>query len=105
MSNFTVNKESLNIKLDIDELSPAQVRLIRSLSTMISHTLTTDEEADFFESASELLKMCAILIKQSNFIQNLPTTKAKEYSEQAIEYSVENIFENMDEKKLLNLDN
>ena len=105
MSNHTLSKHSLTINFDTQELGPGQIRLIRSLATMISHTLTTDEESDFFESASELLKMCSMLVKQSNFILNLPNTKAKDYAEQAIEYSVEGLLENLHDKKIISLDN
>ena len=90
------NSKLLTIELDASNLTSAQQRLIRYLNSMILNTLTTDDEAEYFESSNEAMQMLAELVKQANFT-GLESTKAKKipYSSQALEFCIEAIAEDI----------
>ena len=103
--NFRYQKnQTLQLELNITELESQQTRLIRTINSYLMHVLTTEDESEFFEGSSELLKMAAIAIKQSNYMKNRGDEEIK-HAEQAIEYSVESLFEHMAKSKLVSLDN
>ena len=96
------SEKELVIKLSTEELSANQVRLLKSINSLLTHVLTADEEGEFFEASAELMKQVATVINQSNF----PTThKGYDYGTQAVEYSVDFLSETLEEKSLLNIDN
>jgi len=103
MSQFQLLNDILSIQLDVSELTPQQVRLIKSLNAMLVHTLQTDDEEEFFDGSAELMRICASLIKQARFSEKRPEDIA--YEEQALEYSVDAICEDMNSSKLVALDN
>lgn len=103
---LSLNKKNLiSIQLDATELSPAQVRLIKSLNTIVSHVLTTDDESEFFEGSAECMRLCASLIKQSHFAQDLKDQDQIPYADQAIEYSMDVLQESMEGARVVCYDN
>ncbi|EQC44743.1 hypothetical protein [Bacteriovorax sp. Seq25_V] len=92
------------IEVDASEMSAAQVRLLKSINSMIAHVITTDEEGEFFESSAEVMRMCAALIKQSHFATDLQFNGIP-YADQAIEYSMDILTENMTNAKVVQYDN
>lgn len=105
MADIQFNKEKLNIEIDTKGLSPAQVRLIRSLNAMLTHLLITDEEAEFFDGSAEFMRMCAALIKQSQFTERLQADDEIAYADQALEFAVDVLSEHMSLSKVVQYDN
>lgn len=106
MSAQTSLKERM-IKIEIDgsELTPNQVRLIRSLNTMLAHVLLTENEEEYFEGSAEFMRMCAALIKQAHFTGNLKDAEGIPYAQQALEYSMDVLQEYMNTSKVVTYDN
>lgn len=106
MSAQTSLKERM-IKIEIDgsELTPQQVRLIRSINTMLAHVLVTENEEEYFEGSAEFMRMCAALIKQAHFTENLKGVNNIPYAQQALEYSMDVLNEYITNSKVVNYDN
>ena len=106
MSAQTTLKEQL-IKIEIDgsELTPQQVRLIKSLNTMLTHVLLTESEEEYFEGSAEFMRMCAALIKQARFTEELKDQSNIPYAQQALEYSVDVLQEYVAASKVVTYDN
>lgn len=106
MSAQTSLKEQM-IKIEIDgsELTPQQVRLIRSLNTMLAHVLLTESEEEYFEGSAEFMRMCAALIKQARFTEELKDQSNIPYAQQALEYSVDILQEYVTASKVVAYDN
>lgn len=105
MTNIQMSKKKLNIEIDTNGLTPAQVRLIRSLNAMLTHLLVTDEEAEFFDGSAEFMRMCASLIKQSHFTEKLLKEENIPYADQALEFAVDVLSEHMTLSKVVTYDN
>jgi len=98
------SEKKLILTLDIEELTPAQVRLIKSVHSMLAHVLTTENESEYFEASAEIMKICATLIKQSHFA-NAGKKEKIPYADQALEYSMDMLSEHVIATKSLNYDN
>lgn len=105
MEKIQLKNSKLNIEIDTNGLTEAQVRLIRSLNAMLTHVLLTDEESEFFDGSAEFMRMCASLIKQSQFTERLLKENNIPYADQALEFAVDVLSENMTLKKVLQYDN
>lgn len=102
---FATREKTLNFSFNTEELSPAQVRLIKMLMSHLMNTITTDEEVEFFEGSAEVMKICASLIQNSNFTERFKKVSKIPYAEQALEYSVDSLQEHMQNSKVKNYDN
>lgn len=99
-------KQKLVIELSVDQMHPGQVRLIRSINTVLGHLATTCEEADFFEQSAELMRLCASLIQQTNFTMGEQKKKSPiAYGDQALEYSIDTLQEQIHMAKVVTYDN
>jgi hypothetical protein len=106
MSAQTSLKERMiRIEIDGSELTPNQIRLIRSLNTMLAHVLMTDNEEEYFEGSAEFLRMCAALIKQAHFTENLKDSSNIPYAQQALEYYMDVLQEYVATSKVVTYDN
>jgi hypothetical protein len=104
MEGFELDKNILKVAIDVSELSPQQIRLLKTINSMLKHITVTDDEEDFFETSAELMKQIASLIKQANF-NEFPPNEEISYAEQAIEYSLESIADKIYCPKLNTYDN
>ena len=95
----------IKIEIDGSELTPQQVRLVKSLNTMLSHLLITENEEEYFEGSAELMRMCAALIKQARFTEELKDQSNIPYAQQALEYSVDVLQDYVTASKVVNYDN
>lgn len=97
-------KEELILKLETSELDPHQVRSLKALHVVLASVVTAEDEAEYFEGAAELMKLCAAIIKQSHFTE---TAKAEgiNYGDQAVEFAIDSVNEAMNESKVINFDN
>ncbi len=96
---------TIKIEIDGSELSTNQVRLIRSLNTMLAHVLLTENEEEYFEGSAEFMRMCAALIKQAHFTENLKDATNIPYAQQALEYSIDVLQEYVTNSKVVTYDN
>ncbi|MBF0298714.1 MAG: hypothetical protein HQK51_08340 [Oligoflexia bacterium] len=108
----------LNLSINTKGLNEAQIRVIRMVNSVLLELLSSNNEAQFFEKSAELMRLSAITIKQSNF-NNLNSEQSVighsldgpkiPYAEQAIEFSIDNLFEIFSginlSNKLVNFDN
>ena len=102
----TANKKNqITIDIDTRGLTPAQVRLIRSINTLLLHVVKTDDESEFFDGSAEFMRQCASLIKQSYFANELKGLEDISYAEQALEYSMDLLNECMEVAKVVQYDN
>jgi len=95
----------IKIEIDGSELTPQQVRLIKSINTMLAHVLVTENEEEYFEGSAEFMRMCAALIKQAHFTENLKGINNIPYAQQALEYSMDVLQEYVTNSKVVNYDN
>lgn len=102
---FGLKKNKVLIELDAAELSTQQIRLIKSINAILANVVTTDSEEDFFEGSAEFMRMCASLIKQANFAENLKGIDGIPYAEQALEYSMDMLTEHITNSKVVHYDN
>ncbi|MFA6238914.1 MAG: hypothetical protein WC635_16370 [Bacteriovorax sp.] len=100
-----VLERMIRIEIDGSELTPNQVRLIRSLNTMLAHVMLTDNEEEYFEGSAEFMRMCAALIKQAHFTENLKDQSNVPYAQQALEYSMDVLQEYVTASKVVVYDN
>lgn len=101
----TLSAKTIKIEIDGNELTPQQIRLIRSLNTMIAHVLLTENEEEYFEGSAEFMRMCAALIKQARFTEELKDQSNVPYAQQALEYSVDVLQEYVTASKVITYDN
>ena len=92
------------LEIDTTALTPAQVRLMKSLHHMLQHVLTTEQEGEYFDASAEAVRMCASLIKQARFIQGMRQEEIP-YAEQVLEYSIDVLQEHMTTAKVVTYDN
>ena len=101
MQNHIQNSKELVIKLNTEELTPAQIRLLKSVNTLLIHTLAAEDESEYFDTSAQLLRKTAELIKEATFVEN---NKYMSYGEQAVEFAVDSLNESL-EDLLGNVDN
>ncbi len=101
----SLKNNMIKIEIDGSELTPQQVRLIKSLNTMLTHVLLTENEEEYFEGSAEFMRMCAALIKQARFTEELKDQSNIPYAQQALEYSVDVLQEYVTASKVVSYDN
>lgn len=97
--------KTLPIEVDITGMSAAQIRLVRRISALISQVGTTESEETFFESSAELMRTCASLVQQSQFINDKNQISEIPYAQQALEYSMDLLQEHMSSARVVTYDN
>lgn len=102
MQDLKQNNKELHIKFNVEELTPTQVRLLKSVTSLMTHVLSADEESEFFEMSAELMRKVAETIKHSDFANK---NKEMSYGTQAVEFAVDFLNETLDQNKVHNIDN
>ena len=102
MQNHAQKEKDLLIKLNVEEMTPLQVRLVKSINSLMAHVLTAEDESEYFEASANLMKKAAELIKHSDFASS---NNGMHYAEQAVEFAVDFLNEAIDEQKLGSIDN
>lgn len=106
MSLFATKQEkSIALEVDVTELTESQVRLIKSINSMLTHVVTTECEDEFFEGSAEFMRMCASLIRQARFASNLKSSSDIPYADQALEYSMDLLQEHILKSRVVRFDN
>lgn len=96
------NHSKLTIDIDTAELTPAQLRAMKTINMLMAHIITTDDEADFFDGTAEAMRLCASLVKQSQFCDK---DSAIPYADQALEFAIEALTELMESSSVVTYDN
>ncbi|MBL7665830.1 MAG: hypothetical protein JNM93_11910 [Bacteriovoracaceae bacterium] len=104
MKGFKLENGTLQIEFDANNLAPQQIRIIKTINSILHSVSITDSEEDYFEACAELMKQVAAFVKQAKFnavstFDNIP------YAEQALEYSMDEVREKIFSTKLNNFDN
>ena len=102
MQDLRTNNNELVIKFNVEELTPTQVRLLKSVTSLLSHVLAADEESEFFETSSELMRKVAETIKHADFANK---NQEMAYGDQAVEFAIDFLNDSMDQNKIQNIDN
>ena len=97
-------KNKVFIEIDAAEMSESQIRMLKTINAMLAHVLTTEEEGEFFDGSAEAMRMCASLIKQAHFANDLQFDGIP-YADQALEYSMDILSEHMVNSKVVQYDN
>lgn len=102
MQHLGKKEHELLIKLNVEEMTPRQVRLVKNITSLLTSVVSADEESEFFDSSSELFKKVAELVKHSQFAES---NRKINYGEQAVEYSIDNLNEALEGNNVHNIDN
>jgi len=99
----TVNNK-VTMELDTAELTPAQVRTLKTINTLLAQLAKTTIESEFFENSAEVMRLCASIVQQANFPMAHKGEKIP-YAHQALEYALDVVQEQMMKAKIVNYDN
>lgn len=105
MSQELKLENKIFIEIDAAELSPAQIRAIKTLNHLVQHVMTTESESEYFDNSAEVMRACAALIKQANFIMSTEQDSTIPYEEQVLEFSLDVLQEHMSSSKVVSYDN
>lgn len=97
--------KTMNLEIETTELDSAQIRLIKKINLMLSNMMVTDEESEYFNSSSELLKLVAQSVKDANFSKFWSENSSIKYADQALEYGVDSLSEDLSAQNLAGFDN
>ncbi|MEC7276109.1 MAG: hypothetical protein VXV96_07295 [Bdellovibrionota bacterium] len=98
------NQQKIFIEIDTTEMSASQIRMIKTLNSLLSHVLVTESEGEYFDNSAEVMRMAAALIKQANFISDMKANDIP-YAEQVLEYSLDVLQDQMSLSKVVSYDN
>ncbi|MBF0312538.1 MAG: hypothetical protein HQK50_12530 [Oligoflexia bacterium] len=104
MLTYSTQKDQLNLTLDISRLSEQQVRMIRAFNALVVELLSTSTEEGYFEKSSEVLRLWAMAVKNTNFSHQKHIDNIN-YSDQAIEYAIDSLMEFLNSPKSSSFDN
>lgn len=92
-----------NLTIETKDLNEVQIRLLKRINTMLLHTLTTEDEAQYFEATAEVFKLVATAVKDADFC----TEKVSHitYGTQALEYALDGLMDHINAKKIVGWDN
>ena len=102
MQDLSQKEKELIIKLNVEELSTTQIRLIKSMNALVAHILTSDDESEYFELSSQLFRKAAEVIKHSQFSESNTDIS---YGDQAVEFALDFLSETIENNKVRNIDN
>jgi hypothetical protein len=105
MATTQLEQKSVKFEFDTTELNSSQIRLIKSICSMLNHTLTTDDEGEYFDGCTDLMRMVASAVKQSNFTTEWNENKNIPYAQQALEFCVDTIADQMYSDDIVKHDN
>ncbi len=98
------SQQKMFIEIDTTEMSASQIRMLKTLNSLLSHVLVTESEGEFFENSAEVMRMAASLIKQANFVNDMKMDDIP-YAEQVLEYSLDVLQDQISLSKVVSYDN
>jgi len=103
MGQSTHSNKKIYFEIDGNKLDSHHVRLLKTFNRLMTHVLSTSNESEYFDGAADALRMCASMIKQSNFVEN--SVDDIPYAEQVMEFSMDTLQEFMSDSKVVTYDN
>ena len=103
--SFLDTDHQLTLKIDTSELNAVQIRNLKSLTSAALRAMVANDETEYFEASAEVMNICASIIRQANFAQNLRDGDNIHYAEQAVAYSMDILEEHLGQKKNITYDN
>lgn len=97
--------DKVKIEIDTKEMTPQQIRLLRTLNTLMVHVLQAEDEEQYFEGSAELIRVAASLITQAKFNEETKKQTSIPYAKQVLEYSMDILAEYMEDQKVVAYDN
>lgn len=97
--------DKVKIEIDTKEMTPQQIRLIRTLNSLMVHVLQSEDEEQYFEGSAELIRVAASLITQAKFNEETKKQASIPYAQQVLEYSMDILSEYMEDQKVIAYDN
>ena len=105
MAKVKKTQHTLTIDIDTEGLTPGQQRLVKSLNSILVHVLKAEDEDEFFDGSAEFMRLCASLIKQSKFPEQLENQGEIPYADQALEFSMDILQDHIGEESIVSYDN
>jgi hypothetical protein len=105
MSMKYLEQKSVTVTFDTTELNTQQIRLIKSICSMLNHVMTTDDEAGYFDGSADLMRLVAGAVKQANFTTEWCEQNGIPYAQQALEFCIDTISDQMYSDDLVKHDN
>jgi hypothetical protein len=105
MANVSKSKGTMTIDINTEGLGPAQLRLVKSLNSILVHVLKAEDEDEFFDGSAEFMRVCASLIKQAKFPEQLENQGDISYADQALEFSMDILEDHIGEESIVCYDN
>ena len=105
MWNLKKSEQIVTIDVDAEGLSPAQLRLVKSLHSVLVHVLKAEDEDEFFDGSAEFMRWCASIIKQAKFPEQLENQGDIAYADQASEFSMGILQDYIGEENIVTYDN
>jgi ABC-type uncharacterized transport system substrate-binding protein len=104
-NTIKAKEQTVTLAIDTTELKAHQVRILKTINALAQALMTTDNEEDFFEGTTELVKAIANAAKKSNFTEIYSKGEAIQYAEQAIEYAVDHLGDDLQQGSFVRFDN
>lgn len=101
-TNYLENKK-LILDLDVKGLNSQQIRLLKSINSLLTHTMSTENESDYFSGGQQLMMLIANAIKTANFSEK--SCDSIPYGIQALEFSFDALSDYLQSDKIINYDN
>ena len=101
----SVKNSTVKIEIETQDLSAQQVRLLKSINTMMLHVLKSEDEDQYFEGSAELMRMCSALVSQAHFNESTKNATTIPYAQQALEYAMDVVQEYIEKQKVISYDN
>ncbi|MCR9203437.1 MAG: hypothetical protein NXH75_02600 [Halobacteriovoraceae bacterium] len=98
------NQNKITIEIDTTEMTAAQIRMLKTLNSVLSHVLVTENEGEFFDNSAEAMRICASLLKKANFTEDMVANNIP-YAQQVLEYSIDVLQDHMEQAKVVSYDN
>lgn len=98
------DQKKMFIEIDTTEMTAAQIRMVKTLNSLLNHVLVTESESEYFDHAAEAMRLCASIIKQANFTEDMKANGIP-YAEQVLEYSMDILQDHMSTAKVVSYDN
>lgn len=86
-----------------ETLTTTQERTLNKITSLVKHMMTTKDEAEYFEASADVLKLVASAIKDASFAKDKSSAIA--YGTQALEYSIDNLTDYIQEEQIISYDN
>lgn len=98
-----MNKEQkMTLEIDTTGLNERQIRLVKSVNSLLTHIMSAEFEDEYFDSSSELFRIIATAIKTSNFNKKNSDIP---YDQQVLEFCSDILADQVYQDEVIQYDN